>query len=93
MHPDGATTKVLRAFFNAEGRLEQIPAKRAKRLIVLDRLAQEFKPGRTYAESEVNRRLRTFHDDVASLRRYLVDEDFLSRANGRYWRVGGTYDV
>ncbi len=31
MHPDGATTKVLRAFFGAEGRLEQIPAKRAKR--------------------------------------------------------------
>ncbi len=30
------------------------------------------------------------HPDHAALRRYLVDEGFLSRASGEYWRSGGT---
>ena len=39
---------------------------------------------------KVNRRLRASHPDVASLRRYLVDEGFLSRDARGYWRTGGT---
>jgi len=89
----GGMSKVLQSFFDGSGRLLQIPAKRSKRLIVLDRLAQEFAPGHTFDEPEVNRRLRAFHDDVASLRRYLVDEEFLSRQHGWYWRSGGTFDI
>ena len=85
--------RVFRAFFATDGRLLQIPAKRSKRLLVLDRLAQEFPPGESFPETEVNRRLRAFHPDVASLRRYLVDEDFLSRSSGWYWRSGGTFEV
>ena len=27
--------------------------------------------------------------DYAALRRYLVEEDFLARANDEYWRIGG----
>ena len=84
---------VLRAFLGPDGRLVRVPAKRSKRLVVLDLLAQEFAPGETFTEDEVNRRLRRFHDDVASLRRYLVDEGFLSREHGWYWRSGGTFEV
>jgi hypothetical protein len=84
--------QVLRAFFDDEGRLTSIPAKHAKRLVVLDRLAQLFEPGERYPETEVNRRLRAAHDDVAALRRYLVDEGFLSRDGGIYWRTGGTVE-
>ena len=84
---------VLRAFLTPDGRLVRVPAKRSKRLVVLDLLAQEFHPGETYDETEVNRRLRRFHDDVAAVRRYLVDEGFLSRQHGWYWRSGGTFDV
>jgi hypothetical protein len=84
--------QVLRTFFDDERRLTSIPAKHAKRLVVLDHLAQLFEPGERYAESEVNRRLRTAHDDVAALRRYLVDEGFLSRDGGIYWRTGGTVE-
>jgi hypothetical protein len=29
----------------------------------------------------------------AALRRYLVDEGFLDRDHGRYWRTGGRVDV
>ena len=84
--------QVLRTFFDDEGRLTSIPAKRAKRLVVLDHLAQRFEPGERYPETEVNRRLREAHEDVAALRRYLVDEGFLSRDGGIYWRTGGTVE-
>src|SRR5215216_6801856 len=52
---------VLRAFFDGT-RLRQIPATRKKRVIVLRRLLEQFTPGRTYPESEVNDMLREAHD-------------------------------
>lgn len=81
---------VIRAFFDDDGRLRRIPARHAKRLVVLDRIVQVFEVGERYPETEVNALLRAFHDDVAALRRYLVDSAFLSRENGVYWRSGGT---
>ena len=45
---------MLRNFFDDDGRLHTIPSKHAKLLVVLDRLAQEFEPGQTYPEPEVN---------------------------------------
>jgi hypothetical protein len=41
----------------------------------------------------VNVLLREFWHDHAALRRYLVDEGFLTRDNGEYWRSGGTVDT
>ena len=81
--------RVLRTFFRG-GRLVSIPTQRSKLLVVLDRLAQEFELGRRYPEREVNRILRPFHDDVAALRRHLVDQELLSRDAGEYWRTGGS---
>jgi hypothetical protein len=83
---------ILRSFVT-DGRLVQIPAVRSKRLVVLDRLAADFEPGRRYDEREVNDVLRRWHDDVATLRRYLVDESFLSRDHGEYWRTGGSVPI
>ncbi|OFE15722.1 transcriptional regulator [Humibacillus sp. DSM 29435] len=81
---------VLRAFVAPDGSLKSIPTKIRKRLVVLDLLSQEFELGERYPETEVNNRLRAFHPDVAALRRYLVEEGFLDRAEGQYWRAGGT---
>jgi hypothetical protein len=81
---------VLRVFMDGEGRLTSIPVKHAKRLVVLDHLAQLFEPGVRYPEVEVNRRLRAAHYDVAALRRYLVEDGFLDRDVEAYWRIGGT---
>ncbi|MDQ6688876.1 MAG: DUF2087 domain-containing protein [Actinomycetota bacterium] len=75
------------------GRLVLMPARRSKRLVVLDHIAQEFEPGKTYLEAQVNELLGRYYDDYAALRRYLVDEDFLSRDGGVYWRSGGTFAV
>ena len=83
---------VLKTFFRA-GRLTEIPTKEAKRRIVLERIALEFEPGRRYDEREVNMLVGAFFNDYASLRRYLVDEGFLDRDHGVYWRAGGRVDV
>jgi hypothetical protein len=84
---------VLRSFFTEDGRLHTIPSRHTKRLVVLDRLAQEFEPGQTYPEAAVNEVLQRFHPDHAALRRYLVENGFLTREDGWYWRSGGTFDV
>ena len=83
---------VLRRFL-VDGRLVAIPAQRGKRLVVLDYLAALFEPGVRYREAEVNQALRAYHPDFAALRRYLVDEGFMQREQGTYWRTGGTVDV
>ena len=88
--PEAAT--VLRNFV-ADGRLRQIPASHGKRLVVLDWLATRFEPGKTYPERDVNLLLGMAHADVAALRRYLVDEGFLERRDGFYWRAGGTFEI
>ena len=82
---------ILGRFFTGT-RLDTIPGSRSKRLVVLDRLAQEFEPGLRYDEREINFTLQLWHPDYASLRRYLVDEGFLTRADGVYWRTGGRFE-
>jgi biotin operon repressor len=75
--------KVIRDFFDGD-RLKQIPAQRKKRVIVLQHLMHWFDPERSYAEREVNDILRRAHEDVATLRRELVDYGYLTRAAGIY---------
>jgi hypothetical protein len=85
---DPSEAAVLRTFL-PEGVLVQIPAAQGKRRIVLDHVARIFEVGVRYPEREVNAMLRAFHPDYAALRRYLVDEGFLSRDGRAYWRTGG----
>jgi hypothetical protein len=81
-------SRVLATFFSGR-RLREIPTQHSKRLVVLERLAQDFDPGVRYSEREVNFALQMYHPDHAALRRHLVDEGFLTRADGVYWRTGG----
>ena len=77
-----------------DGRITTMPAKRAARLLLLDRVAQALEPGRRYPESAVNEILKACYDDHAALRRYLVDEELLARTpDGTYWRSGGTVTI
>jgi hypothetical protein len=83
----------LRAFIR-DGRIAAVPAKRTRRRLLLDQVAQAFEPGRRYPESAVDEVLKAVFDDHCALRRYLVDESFLSRtADGIYWRAGGTVNA
>lgn len=80
---DAYRNKVLKTFFK-HGRLVQIPAQLKKRLIILEEIAESFEPGHEYSEIEVNHILLDFHDDVASLRRGLIEHKLLAREKGIY---------
>ena len=82
----------LRPFVHG-GRITAMPARPAKRRLLLDCVAQAFEPGLRFPEAAVDDVLKMLCDDYAALRRYLVDEGFLSRQAGVYWRSGGTVDV
>ena len=87
-----AQLPVLRNFL-VDGRLVSIPAAAGKRRVVLEFLSMQFEPGRVYPERDVNRLLSLFNPDHAALRRYLVDEEFLERRDGFYWRAGGPVEL
>lgn len=86
----------LRAFVS-DGRLVRLPARRARRRMVLEYIARSVEPGRRFPEREIDVVLRAWCDggetDHVALRRYLVDEGMLSRDGGMYWRSGGWVDV
>jgi hypothetical protein len=83
----------IRAFVR-DGRITAFPAKRPRRRALLDQVAQAFEPGRNYPEPEVDQILKGMFDDHCVLRRYLVDEEFMSRnTKGFYWRSGGAVDA
>ncbi|WP_395726872.1 DUF2087 domain-containing protein [Nakamurella sp.] len=84
---------VVRRFFDSAGHLKNLPAKQSRQLAVFDLIAQRFVPGVRYTETEVNHELMQVFDDYVSLRRGLVDFGLLDRADGRYWRSGGTVPV
>jgi len=78
-----------------DGRLSGLPAKRSRRLPLLDLVAQDFEPGRTYSAQQVRAMLARWFGDTTTLARYLIDEGFLDRApdGSRWWRSGGTVDL
>jgi hypothetical protein len=83
-----ASNPQLRGFIGAR-RIDTMPARRSRRRQLLAEVAQIFEPGIRYSEPAVNDLLRSLYPDCAALRRYLVDEEFMDRAAGVYWRIGG----
>ena len=75
----------LARFFRGD-RLDVVPRRANDRAAVLSFIAGRFERSREYPEDEVNSVLLSAYDDVAMLRRYLVDAGLLTRANGRYRR-------
>jgi len=74
-----AVTGVER-FLTPSGRLLGLPSRPAERVELLALLAARvLAPGEVVAEKELNRRLAAFDDDVASLRRLMVEADLLER--------------
>lgn len=84
---------MLANFVDAGNRLIRIPARRKKRLAVLRWLAEEFEPGRSYTEAEVNGIISRRHPDFATLRRHMVDEELMQRRGGIYWRTGSIPNI
>jgi hypothetical protein len=75
--------KVLAAFLDDEGRLKAQPMKRKKFEVILRHvLRTQFPDEGPWTELEVNRRLRVFSDDVATLRRGFIDHRLMTRQPG-----------
>ncbi|NSW53019.1 MAG: metalloregulator ArsR/SmtB family transcription factor [Anaerolineae bacterium] len=83
---DAYRQKVVRAFFR-HGRLIQIPSQQKKKQIILEEIVKVFSPGERYTEWDVNKMLVDFNEDVASLRRYLIEFGLMQRDHDIYWRV------
>jgi ArsR family transcriptional regulator, arsenate/arsenite/antimonite-responsive transcriptional repressor len=83
---DAYRQKVLRTFFK-QGRLIQIPAQQKKRQVILEEIVKIFTPGERYSEWDVNKMLVDFNEDVASLRRMLIEFELMRRDHDVYWRT------
>ena len=85
---DAYRQKVLNAFVK-QGRVVRLPAQLKKLHVILELIVQEFEPEREYTEKEVNFILLDFHEDVATLRRALIEHDLMTRSHGIYRRLPG----
>ena len=82
----------LEGYLGDDGRFQQLPGKRQKKLqlLMFQFLAEKFQEDVFYSEEEVNDILNIYHsfDDPASLRRFMIGKKLLARTiDGRkYWK-------
>ncbi len=84
---EAADRKMTQDAYFKESRLISIPPETKARKYILEKIAESFEWGRIYDEKEVNATLKTFHDDVATLRRDMIEQSIMMRENGRYWLI------
>ncbi|WLS44027.1 DUF2087 domain-containing protein [Micromonospora profundi] len=82
---------VLRTFLRGDV-LVGLPAQRGRRRVLLAHIAERsFEPGTRYPERAVDEALKPWcaagGSDHATLRRYLIDEQLLTREHGVYQRL------
>ncbi len=80
--------QVLTNYLLADGAIKEIPSQDKKLLAILRHVSRHIAPGTRYTEKQINELLARFHTDVAALRRYLVDLQFVRRTatGSEYWR-------
>lgn len=84
---DAFKDKVMRAFFE-RGRLLQIPTQQKKLHVILEEIVKAFDPDKSYTEREVNIVIADFHDDFATLRRELINFNYMTRSkDGMSYRL------
>lgn len=68
-------------------KLKSFSAKEKKKIVILTKIAEQFKCGKRYSEKELNQILKDIYDDYVVIRRYLVDYGFMERTNDckEYW--------
>jgi hypothetical protein len=76
--------RVLQSFVK-DGRITAFPSALKKQLVLLKWIAGHIDPAHEYSEKEISAFLSQFNEDYATLRRELVDWQFMERENGRYW--------
>jgi len=81
--------EVLARYFGADGqlRIKDFPAKEKKKIIIMQKLMENFTANTKYSEKEINGIIKRFYEDFVTLRRYLIQYGFLDRdEEGKtYW--------
>lgn len=81
-------TEALKKFFDSDGKILNFPKKQKKKLIILNKIIEDFEREKSYSEKEVNEILKNRYFDFVTLRRYMIDYGFLRRnENGTDYRV------
>jgi hypothetical protein len=70
-------------------RLKNLSPKEKKKIVILKRIAEQFKRGRKYTEKELNGVLKDIYEDFATIRRYLIEYGFMDRTKDgkEYWLI------
>ncbi|MCE1252726.1 MAG: metalloregulator ArsR/SmtB family transcription factor [Anaerolineae bacterium] len=79
--------KVLNTFLDEQGRIKTFPSQEKKFIVLLRHCLNDFEIQKHYSENEVNDILSRFNDDVATLRRGMIEFHLMARQNGGsdYW--------
>ena len=86
---DAYDRKVMQAYMDAQGRFKALPTQQKKLEVLLRYAIERFEPGRKYTEKDVNAILAELTDDIAGVRRDLIDFKMLARERdgSAYWRA------
>lgn len=86
-------TKSITDFQDEHGRIAAWPSKRRRvhQMAILDYLTGLFEPGVSYNQGQVERVLADHStlEDPSILLTELLDSEYLSTADGAYWRADG----
>lgn len=89
----GSTPKgELAPFFDRDGALITMPRKQSRKIALLEWLVTQLPAGARLSEVEMNAALRPIFDDVAVLRRYLVDFGFVERPEAGVYVIPAASD-
>ena len=83
---DEAFAEKVKKVFWQDGLIVMLPRQLKKRKVLLDLVAADFEPGRSYTEQEVNFMILDHYDDYCTVRREMVDFGLLVRDKGLYRR-------
>lgn len=75
---DKEREKVLKKYIN-DDKLTNFPSKEKKKYIILQYIINYFDENEKYSEKEVNDIIKKIHNDVATIRRYLVIYGLMDR--------------
>ncbi len=81
--------KILSAVFISLSplKLKIFSAKEKKKIVILQKIMEQFEKGKIYKEKEVNQILKDIYDDFPTIRRYLIEYGFMERSKdcSDYW--------
>ncbi|MCL2375831.1 MAG: DUF2087 domain-containing protein [Defluviitaleaceae bacterium] len=81
--------EVLARYFGPDGQvlIKRFPAREKKKIIVMQKIMDDFEAGVDYSEKEVNEIIKRYFDDFESVRRALIQYGFMDRTKDgtRYW--------